>query len=352
MPKSFRNLWPEVVDWANLLIAYQRCRRRKRYKMGATEFDSCWESNLLQLQRELSTLEYRPGPYRHFFVYEPKERRISAAPFRDRVVHHAIINVMEPRLDRRFIFDSYACRRGKGTHRAIRRAQYYMRKYPWFLKTDIVKFFPNVDHEILMGQLCRVFPDERLLTVLSRIIESGEGINRDQQTQSFFPGDDLFALTRKRGLPIGNLTSQFLANAYLDPLDHFIKETLRVPGYVRYADDLLLLDKDKARLAEMRTAVSEFLQTLRLRLHRHKTQIAPSEHGLTYLGFRVRPNSRRLSQDNLRRFRRRTRRQRWLRRSGRIATADVKVSLMSWLRHGKFGNCKGVTNDLLNALRF
>ena len=139
MARTYRNLWPQVVSWNNLVVAYQKCRRRKRYRRQATEFDFAWEANLLRLQHDLASGEYEPGGYRHFYVHEPKRRKISAAPFRDRVVHHAVVNVLEPLYERRFLYDSYACRKGKGTHRAIQRAVYYLRRSTYFLKTDIIR---------------------------------------------------------------------------------------------------------------------------------------------------------------------------------------------------------------------
>jgi len=147
MARSYGNLWPDVVSWSNLLLAYRRCRRRKRFKSVATRFDFASPEQLLRLRQELSEGTYAPGEYRHFYIREPKRRKISAAPFRDRVVHHALINVLEPIFERSFIADSYACRRGKGTHRAVDRAQQYMRRYPYLLKTDIVRFLPNIDRE-------------------------------------------------------------------------------------------------------------------------------------------------------------------------------------------------------------
>ena len=156
MARTYRHLWTQVVSWDNLFSAYRKCRRRKRYKSPAVRFDFTWERNLRELQSELQSGAYQPGEYRHFYVYEPKRRKISAAPFRDRVVHHAVVNVLEPICDRRFVYDSYACRKGKGTHRAWLRAQQFMRRFDYYLATDIVRFFPNVDHQVLLALLGRL----------------------------------------------------------------------------------------------------------------------------------------------------------------------------------------------------
>ena len=151
MARTYRNLWPRVVSWDNLTAAYQRCRRRKRSNPDSARFDFAWESELLRLQQELRDGSYQPGEYRNFYIHEPKRRKIGAAPFRDRVVHHAVVRVLEPIYERRFIQDSYACRRHKGTHRAIARTQFYLRRHSFYLKTDIVRFFPNVDHAVLLA---------------------------------------------------------------------------------------------------------------------------------------------------------------------------------------------------------
>lgn len=352
MARSFRNLWPLVTDWDNLLLAYQRCRRRKRYKSEAIQFDFHWESNLLALQRELADGSYQPGGYRNFRIQVPKPRTISAAPFRDRVVHHAIVNVLEPLYEPRFIFDSYACRRGKGTHRALDRAQVFLRQYGFYLKTDIVRFFPNVDHQVMLELLARRIADPKLMRLIGQIIDSGAGLLDDEATPTYFPGDDLFALSRPHGLPIGNLTSQFFANVLLDPIDHFIKEQLRIGGYVRYADDLVLFADSKQQLWEAAAKISDRLAQQRLRLHPGKTQIRPGHAGLKFLGIILYRDGRRLQQEGIQRFNQRVRRQRWLRKQRRITPREVSRSLKTWLAHAGRVNSTGIRRQLWRRLRF
>lgn len=347
MPRSHRDLWPTLVSWENLLRAHRRCRRRKRHRRAAAAFDFDWESQLLQLQRELRDGSYRPGPYRHFRITDPKPRKISAAPYRDRVVHHALVQVLEPIFDRGFIHDSYACRVGKGTHRALDRALGYLRRHSYVLKTDVVRFFPNVDHAVLRGVIAGRIADPRVLALIDTVLASGSGVLADEATPGFFPGDDLFALSRPRGLPIGNLTSQFFANVLLDQIDHFVKEDLRVPGYVRYADDLLLFGDDKAVLHAWRSAVTEKLAGLRLRLHPDKTQIRPTVAGVTFLGWQIRPASVRLSQQSVRRFSRRMKQLAWLRQRGEVDVDRVRASVRAWLAHAAHGNARGITRRLL-----
>jgi len=352
MARSHVGLFPQVCDWANLVRAYQRCRRRKRCRRPATRFDFEWESQLLTLQRELRDATYRPGPYRNFEIRDPKPRLISAAPFRDRVVHHAIIQVLEPIYERRFLHDSYACRRFKGTHRALRRAQHYLRRHAFCLKTDVVRFFPNVDHAILNALLAQTIADQALLALLEQIIASGDGLLREQASHHWFPGDDLFAVLRPRGLPIGNLTSQFFANVLLDQADHLIKDHLRIPGYVRYADDLLLFADDRATLWRARDALRVKLAELRLKLHPDKTVLVPTSQGVNFLGLRLWSDTARLQQHSIRRFLRR--RREWQRAfaAGEMSSLAITPRLLAWLAHATRVNSRGLRRDLWRDLIF
>ena len=352
MAKTYRNLWPYVVSWDNLLASYQTCRRRKRYSPRAAAFDFAWESNLLRLQKELDTGTYQCGAYRNFYIHDPKRRRISAAPFRDRVLHHAVVRVLEPIFERRFIYDSYACRRGKGTHRALDRAQHYLRRHAYCLKTDIVRFFPNVDHGVLLQVLATNIGDQRLMALLRQIAASGEGVLADEATDGYFPGDDLFAALRPKGLPIGNLTSQFFANVLLDVVDHFVKEDLRAPGYVRYADDFLLFGDSKAELWDYRAAIVERLAMLRLTLHERKTQVRPCRNGVKFLGLILHRDGRRLQQRVIRRFSRRLRRFRLLYRYGMAGPREISGSVRAWLSFAEEANSTGIRRAIWRRARF
>lgn len=252
----------------------------------------------------------------------------------------------------RFVFDSYACRRGKGTHRALDRAEQYLRRHAYYLKTDIVRFFPNVDHEILLSLLTKTIRDRPLLDLIGSIIESGRGVLSGEGTPSYFPGDDLFAVLRPTGLPIGNLTSQFFANVLLDPIDHFIKEDLRVPGYVRYADDLVLFADDPSRLRDARAKLSERLAGIRLRLHCNKTMLAPCTGRLRFLGLVLERGGRRLQQEAIRRFNRRTRYLRWQFSRSEIGAAAIGRSLTAWTAFAENANSKGIRRDLWKRLKF
>jgi hypothetical protein len=245
--KTYRNLYPQVWDWDNLYLAYRKARKGKRSHVAVADFEYNLESDLVTLQAELRDKTYTPGPYTSFYIHEPKRRLISAAPFRDRVAHHALCNVIEPIFERSFIHDSYANRAGKGTHRALDRAQEYARRFPYILQCDVRQFFPSIDHAILRDLLGRKIADPDVLWLIDRVLESGEGVLSEAYDMEWFPGDDLLAVLRPRGLPIGNLTSQFClhlgrrhrwANCYLNPFDHFVKRELKCPAYVRYVDDV------------------------------------------------------------------------------------------------------------------
>ena len=198
----------------NLYTAYCKARKGKRRRPDVAQFSLGLEQNLSVLQQELITGTYSPGAYRQFTVYERKPRLISVAPFRDRVVHHAVMHILEPLLDQRFIPDTYACRKNKGVHRAVDRYQQFARDNAYVLKLDIARYFASIDRTILKQQLARRIKDKAVLELLYRIIDNGPEINEPVR---FFPGDDLVSVSERRcGLPIGNLTSQFFANLYLD----------------------------------------------------------------------------------------------------------------------------------------
>lgn len=351
MAKSFRNLWPKFISWDNLLLAYRRCRRRKRYKPAAVRFQFQWEEELLRLQQELKTDAWVPGAYYNFRITDPKPRVISAAPFRDRIVHHAIVNVLEPLYERRFVFDSYACRQGKGTHRAIRRAQHYMQRFPYVLKTDIVRFFPTVDHEVLASLLRKQIRDDRLMSIICRVINSSSDLQDGDCQPHWFPGDGLLDVLRAKGIPIGNLTNQFFANVLLDPIDHFIKEVLQVGGYVRYADDLLLFASSKDELWAFADAIRARLNEDRLSLHPEKTVVHRCCDGVTFLGFQVTPSELRLTQQSIRRFNQRRRRLVFEFANGETNLASIRQSLQAWSSHIQQANAAAIGKQLLSRWR-
>jgi hypothetical protein len=348
--KRLGDLWKRLMSFKNLLDAYRKARVGKRECPGVAEFGLNLERELLCLQRELQDGSYCPGHYRLFTIYERKARVIAAAPFRDRVVHHAVMNLIEPPLDRTFIADSYACRRGKGAHAAVDRYQAWAQAYRYVLKMDIRQYFPSIDHELLKEKLRRRIKDPRVLNLLDRIID---GSPSGDPERCYFPGDDLFTpFERRAGIPIGNLTSQFFANLYLDDLDHFIRQVLRVRPYLRYVDDMVVLDNDKARLADIRSAVRERLAGDRLRLHPTKAHVTRVSDGLTLLGYVVYPNRRRLGNDNGYRFARKLRRMAKAYRFGRLEWATVVASTASWIGHAKHADTEGLRRAVFSQAVF
>lgn len=338
--KRLGGIWDAVVGFDNLYLAYRKARRGKGASPEIGRFALNLERELLVLQRELLTDDYRPGPYRLFTIYERKPRQIAAAPFRDRVVHHAVMNVIEPPLDRTFIYDSYACRKDKGVHKAVDRYQAWARRHAYALKMDVQRYFPSIDRDLLKEKLRRRIKDRRVLRLLDTIIDTSPATDGPPV---YFPGDDLFTpLARRTGIPIGNLTSQFFANLYLDDLDHYLKETLRVGAYLRYVDDLVVLDDDKARLRGVRKAVREKLAEARLRLHPNKAHIAPTAQGLDLLGYFVFPHRRRLRNDNGHRFARRLRCFAQGYRLGRLDWDDFNPNVQSWLGHARHADTRGL----------
>ena len=241
--KRYGNLWERIISWENLVLAARKGQRGKRDRAGVQRFNFAQEKELLQLQEELETGTYRPGQFRSHWIYTPKKRLISAAPYRDRVVHHALMNILEPILDRHFHPESYACRKGKGTHAAANRLQSFMRRYRYAIQCDIQKFFPSIDHQVLKDTFRRLIKDKSVLWLMDMIVDYS---NEQESTVSWFEGDDLFSpLERRHGLPIGNLTSQWFANWMLNDLDHYVSSHLGVGSYVRYCDDFILLHNER-----------------------------------------------------------------------------------------------------------
>ena len=267
-------LFGRIADIDNLHRAYYKASRRKRLSAGYLLFRRDAGRKLVALRQELLDGTCRLDSYRQFTISDPKIRVISAAPFRDRIVHHAIMNVLEPVFERQFVFHTYACRTGKGPHAAARYAFRCARRSPWFVKLDVRKFFDSVDHLELKRQLCRIIKDGRCLGLLFAVIDG------------YSSGGVGSGLNGERGLPIGNLTSQFFANLYLSPLDHYILEQLHPCGYVRYMDDMVLFADSRAQARLMYEAVVSFCEG-QLRLALKPPVVGRCSDGVPFLGWRI-----------------------------------------------------------------
>lgn len=346
--KRIGNLWPRVTQWENLTEAARAAARGKRNRPDVARFLHELEPNLCRLQRELEEGSYRPGAYRTFWINDPKPRQISAAPFRDRVVHHALIRVLETVFEPRFTAHSFASRKGFGQHRALNLARHACERYRYVLKCDIRKYFPSIDHAILKDLIGRVVKCRATLDLAELIID---GSNEQEEAIEYFPGDTLFTpFERRRGLPIGNQTSQFFANVYLNSLDHFAMRELRPALYLRYVDDFVLFGDDKRELRSMAARIRVFLEGLRLSPHERKFRIYRCDEGLTLLGWRMLPGQTRLARANVVRMRRRLGKMAALYNAGQLAFEDVQRRVQAWLGHASFGDTWRLRRDLFGQV--
>lgn len=325
--KTARHLFHRIASFETVLAAASMAARGKGSKRPVLQFFMCLEDNVWKIVSDLKNKSYRPGPYTTFAIYHPKPRMISAAPFYDRVVHHALISVIGPILERTFIFDTFANRKDKGTHRAIMRYQQCLRKYRYALKCDVRKFFPSIDHIILKSLLRRKIACSDTLWLIDTIIDNS---NRQEEHLHYFPGDDLFMpFERRRGLPIGNLTSQFFANYYLCFLDHFVKESLRCKGYVRYVDDFVLFSDSKSQLWLWHEAVERYLEQFRLILNPSRTALFPTSDGRPFLGQRIFRSYRLLPSANVRAAKRR------VNAGSKVGYEELRQSIAGWVGHAR-----------------
>lgn len=337
--KTYKHLYYRIHDFDNLYFAFQAARKGKRKRAAVANFEFDLETNLFELSDELENQTYQPGAYTSFYISEPKKRLISAAPFRDRVVHHTLYRVIEPIWERRFIDTNYACRLGKGVHKALDQAHKWVKQYNYAFHGDIVKYFPSIDFAIVRQLLARRIADPQVMWLIDQILQGSEGVMASESPRAYFPGDDLFAVNRLRGLPIGNLTSQLWANIYLHELDKFVKHELRCKAYLRYMDDFVLFSDDKTQLHAWKAAIQDFLgQKLRLLLHDRKSVVFPTRVGLDFCGFRLYPTHRRLRRASVRRFVRRLRRLRAEYERGELALEDLHISVRSWIAHASHGD--------------
>jgi len=303
--KRARNLFEQIVDRENLRVAFLRALRGKRRRPDARAFADHLDENLDQLRVELLSGTVTVGECSQFTIYDPKERTITAPSFRERVLHHAIMNVCEPVFERFLIADTFACRKGKGRLACVARASEFANRHQFFLKMDVQKYFESIPHDILMRKLCRMFKDPRVLLLLERIIDSHHTA----------PG---------RGLPIGSLTSQHLANFYLGYLDRFVKERLGVRGYVRYMDDFVVWYQSACELVGIQDEATDFLIGELCLRPKEDAFINRTSHGMDFLGVRVFADGLRLSRRSKRRYARKLRRYEELFLAGRLGERELQ----------------------------
>jgi len=281
--KRVGHLYRQINERENLCLAFSKAAKGKHGRREVMTFRENFEENIQDLIEQIFDQKVRVGNYHFFHVHDPKKRLICAASFSERVLHHAIMNICEPALESYAIYDTYACRKGKGGHKAIERTQQFSRRFDWYLKLDISRYFDSIDHDILLALLKRRFKDKELLMLFERILD----------TYLTRPG---------KGVPIGNLFSQHMANFYLGYLDHWVKEVLRIRGYVRYMDDFILWAHEKESLKKTLDTLSLWLQkTLKLKLNQN-IQLNRCSRGIPFLGYRVYPQTVRLGSSSKKRF--------------------------------------------------
>jgi retron-type reverse transcriptase len=292
--KRVNGLMEKAVQSENLRLAFLKAKKGKSYSRAVLAYQFNLEANLLALREQMLTGHVEVGDYLRFKVFDPKERQICAPAFREQVLHHALMNACHAHFERVQIHDSYASRPGKGVHAALERAKGFTKQYGWYLKLDVRKFFDSVQHKVLKKQLARLFKDATLLRILFDIIDSYEAGRA-------LGGNFELPPNSGRGLPIGNLTSQYFANHYLCELDHRIKEQLRIGAYVRYMDDLVLWHDSKAVLKAAFKAIQDYVR------HKLLCELKPETlnktgFGLPFLGYRLYPHQTKLTPLSKRRF--------------------------------------------------
>lgn len=337
-------MYASLCSYDNLELAFRRARKRKTLKGYVIEFESDLENNLKKLKNELEIFTYVPRKLTTFIVRDPKTRKISASHFRDRVVHHALCNIIAPIFEKGFIYDSFANQKGKGTHIAIKRFERFLGKVCYVkrrraesrereresngrsltgfaLKADIRHYFDNVDHAVLMNIIRRRIKDNDVLWLIKTILKNHK------------------IEIAGKGMPIGNLTSQFFANVYLNELDQFVKHKLKVGYYLRYVDDFIILHRDRRTIENWKEEIDRFLKSnLKIELHPEKSMVVSLENGITLLGFRVFRNYRLLKKSNARRIWRRMERLKQKYDRCEITFEDAQKSFDGWIAYAEFGN--------------
>ncbi len=328
-------MFNKIYSFQNLYSAYLKARKCKKYRDEILKFGYNLEENLLELQEELFNQSYQHGDYREFVVCDSKKRKIKAAPFRDRVVHHALCNIIEPIFDKGFIYDSYACRIEKGTHKAIKRVQSFLKNNlnSYCLECDVSKYFDSINHKILLTLIKKKILDEKVLWLIKIIIESDN----------------------KRigvGIPIGNLTSQLFANSYLNELDQFAKHKLKMRYYIRYIDDFLILSRDKKKLHTIKNQIREFLkEKLKLELHPKKANVFPISKGIDFLGYQIYGDYKLLRKSTMKRFIKRMKVYQKMLNRGLLSKGKFDNSLQSWLAYAEYGNSYQLRKNLSEKLK-
>ncbi len=340
------SLYEQIYDINNLYKASKNALKGKKSKPSAAKFWLNEDRELAKMHEELKNKNYRFGKYTEFTINDNSVmRKISAAPFRDRVVHHAIINIIEPFFEKSFIYDSYANRKGKGTSNALKRAKYYANRYDYVLQLDIKKYFPSIDHQILINELSKKIKNKEMMSFLEKLIFNS---NKQEEVNFYYKNDNLFTpFERKRGIPLGNLTSQFFGNVYLDKFDHHVKENLRIKGYIRYVDDMIFFSNSKDFLLNLIDEINKFLDILRVKIHPDKIKLIKTVTGFIFLGYKVFKTHFRLTSKSIRRGRKKLKKIKYLYRYNKLDLASAKNKIFGTVGFFKIGKNYQITEELL-----
>ena len=347
--KTHNKLYKKLYSKENLISAFKKARKGKRSKKYVINFESNLDKNINLLQEQLKSKTYHPSRLKKFVIRDPKTRTIHSSIFRDRIVHHAIINIIQPIYEKRFIYDSFASRKKKGTHIAVKRFEYFVNKVSsngrkiknpytnnsirgYVLKADIKHYFNTIDHEILINILRKKVKDEDLIKLVRIVLNNFE------------------SQVKGKGLPLGNYTSQFLANVYLNNLDYFVKHRLKVKYYIRYVDDFVILHKDKKVLSNLMSKIEKYLKNLRLELHPSKSKIHSLRNGITFLGYRIFYYYKLLKKKNIKYFKNKFNKKLELYCNGMIDKEHLENFLQGWNGYSNFANTHNFNRKFNNLL--
>jgi len=362
-------MFDEVCSLEQLVKAYYYARRGKREKKRVCEFDFFLENNLIKLRYSLLSNNYRPAPYAHFTIFDPKTRSVSAPAFRDRVLQHSLVTTIEPLFEKRFIYDSYACRENKGTHFGAKRVKKFLmaarcvhspKQNIYVLQCDIQKYFQSISWDILISIISRRVHCDRTLDLIKKIITTHDTTDNSTAPVIGEMQLDLFnqiekkippvRVSERKGLPIGNLTSQLFANIYLNELDHFVKENLRERWYARYMDDFLIIHPDKDHLLDTRDKIRAYLKgKLDLQLHPRKITIKNVQEGVPFVGYRIFYDHKLVRGDTLRRMQKKYRLKTKLYHKGKITDQTLAQSQSSIYGHLKHADAHGLYAFMTNS---
>ncbi len=346
---TYNNLYYQLVSYGNLEKAFKKAKNGKSSKTYVIQFEKNLKENLISLKNELENYTYMPKPLKRFTIRDPKTRIIHASAFRDRVVHHALCNIIEPLFDKKFIYDSYANRKGKGIHSALKRFDYFKRKISingskinnsdydsmvigYVLKADIRHYFDTIGHDILIKIINRTIKDENVIWLIKKILSQH------------------YTAIEGKGMPLGNLTSQFFANLYLNDFDYFVKHKLKAKYYIRYVDDFVILHNSKKVLLEYKDKIEKYLTNLRLELHPNKSKIIPIYKGVNFLGFRVFYYHKLIKKSNIGRFKRKSCRKSIELAIGDLTHSDFIQSLQGWLGYAMWANTYRLRKDIITRI--